>query len=124
LNTWPWPTDSREDRARRVALSYKRLIELALAGQIDDPASALQQLNTKWQKLGQGWVKPADTPLHLDDWLTPAELAELFHVDPQSFSHWARRGHIRAVDRNGKRLYRVGDIVAYSARRGKRRVEG
>ncbi len=121
MNTWPWPNDSREDRARRVAISYRRLIELVLAGETYDLATALEQLDVRWQELGQGWLKPADTPLLEDDWLTPRELAELLHIDSRSISHWARRGHIRAVDRNGTRLYRVGDIVAYSTRRGKRR---
>ena len=80
-----------------MALSYRRLIQLALAGEIDDPASALADLDAKWQELGQGWVNPADTPLRMDDWLPPGELAESFHVDAQSFRHWARRGHIRIL---------------------------
>lgn len=115
---WPWPENGRVDRTRRVATSYRRLLELALAGQIDDPAAALADLDNRWNELGQGWVTPSDQPLYLDDWLTPSELAELFHVDSQSFRHWARRGHISSiVSTDGVRRYRVGDVVEYARRR-------
>jgi excisionase family DNA binding protein len=116
-STWPWPADSREDRARRIALSYRRLIELALTGDIDNPATALADLDTKWQELGQTWITPTQQPLRLDDWLTPAELAELLGIDARSFRDWARRGHIRAITTAGTRRYCVGDIVTYGAKR-------
>lgn len=120
MTKWPWHADTREDRARRVALSYRRLIELALNGQIDDPTTALNSLDAKWQELGQGWVKPSDTPLDMDGWLTPAELADLFHIDPHSFRNWAKRGRIRVMVVHGVRRYCVGDVVSYYAQRGSR----
>lgn len=119
MTKWPWHADTREDRARRVALSYRRLMELALDGQIDNPTKALNDLDTKWQELGQGWVKPADTPLDMDGWLTAAELVELLHLDPHAPRDWARRGRIRVMTIHGVRRYCVGDIVAYAANRSR-----
>jgi hypothetical protein len=120
MTKWPWHADNREDRARRVALSYRRLMELAMNGQIDDPATAFTALDAKWQELGQGWVKPSDAPLDTDDWLTAAELAELLFIDPHSFRNWAQRGRIRVITEYGVRRYCVGDIVSYYAQRGSR----
>ena len=117
IPAWPWPSDSREDRARRVALSYRRLMELALDGQIDDPATAFDALDAKWQELGQHWVKPVEEPLNLDDWLSPTRLAVLFSLDARVFRDWARRGQIRVLDIDGQRRYNVGDVVAYSRKR-------
>jgi hypothetical protein len=124
---WPWSTDTREDKARRVALSYRRLIELALQGQIDDLAIALAALDTKWLELGQGWIKPVGSaPLRLDDWLPPGELSEMFNVDMRAFRDWARRGHIRVMrdpaqyGTPGYTRYCVGDIVSYWRKRSAR----
>lgn len=110
---WPWPNDSREDRARRVALSYRQLVELIAAGRIEDAGESLTRLDAKWSELGQGWVRPTHAPLDTDAWLAPAELAELLHIDARNICHWARRGHIRpAID--GR--YNVGDVIRYGAR--------
>lgn len=118
---WPWPTDSPTDRARRVALSYRRLMELTLAGEISDPAAALVKLDTKWQELGQHWLIPSMVPLDLDEWLPAGEMAELFHVDPRAFRDWHRRGHIRMiVNANHQRCYCVGDVVEYARSRTSR----
>jgi hypothetical protein len=119
---WPWCGDTREDRARRVALSYRRLMEMALAGQIDDPAAAFEQLDSKWLELGQHWLKPGQTPLDLDEWMTPADMAELFSIDPHDLRNWAARGHIRAIiDSSRRHLYCVGDVVEYARQRHVRR---
>jgi hypothetical protein len=116
---WPWPADTREDKARRIAMSYRRLIELALMGQIDDLKTAFDTLDTKWNELGQTWIHPTDSrPLRLDEWLRPGELAELFDIDPHAFRDWARRGHIRVMRNDaGWRIYCVGDIVEYWRKR-------
>jgi hypothetical protein len=109
--TWPWPNDTREQRARRVALAYRAELERTA------PERA-KRLDATWTERGQGWIAPTYTPLRLDDWLTPDELADMFHVPPCSFKDWHRRGHIRVMKMaNNKRLYNVGDIVNYSAAR-------
>jgi hypothetical protein len=121
MQRWPWPTDSREDRARRVALSYRQLVELIISGQLADPGAALRRLDEKWQELAQGWVVPTAAPLDPEAWLSPGELAELFHVDAHSFRNWHQRGHIRRMRRvspgNCDWIYNVGDVISYYARR-------
>lgn len=115
---WPWPRDSREDRAKRVALSYRHLIEDIARGAVADPGAALETLDNRWCDLGAGWVRPTLVPLNTDDWLTEAEAAELFHQAPKTVYAWGRRGQIRvghAAD--GARIYNVGDIVSYQSRR-------
>jgi hypothetical protein len=113
---WPWPGDSREDRAKRVALAYRhRLAEL-------DP-SAAAELDEQWAELGAGWVAPAPAPLDLDAWHSAGEMAELLHIDPQYLRDWARRKHIRVIqDTRKRRLYCVGDVVAYMRKARLRRV--
>ena len=121
---WPWPLDSTTDRARRVALSYRRLMELALAGQIDDPATAFDNLDSKWLELGQHWIKPNEQPLNLDDWLTPGEMAALLCIDARALRDWARRGHLRIIHTStGQRRYNVGDVVSYAQNRRQRRAK-
>lgn len=121
---WPWPRDSREDRAKRVALSYRHLIETIASGGLHDDIAieaALATLDGRWCELGAGWVRPTMAPLDLDDWLTAAEMAELFHQEAKTIYDWGRRGNIRVHGVHGVRRYNVGDIVSYQCERRLRR---
>lgn len=113
--TWPWPRDSREDRAKRVALSYRHLVASVAP-------DALQALDDRWCELGAGWVRPTMAPLDLDDWLTAAEMADLFHQEPKTVYAWGRRGNVRVQLSGGVRRYNVGDVVAYQRERRLRRT--
>jgi hypothetical protein len=118
----PWPTDSREDRARRVALSYRQLAELIIAGRLPDPDAALRRLDEKWQELAQGWVVPTMAPLDPEAWLAPAELAELLYIEARALRDWHRLGHVRRMRHQGESApwrYNVGDVIRYYARQGK-----
>lgn len=118
---WPWHADTREDRAKRIALSYRRLALALAAGEAD--ASALADLDAQWADLGAGWVRPIEQELDLDGWLSAGELAALLCIDPQRFRDWARRGHIRSAVFDGPhRLYCVGDVVAYERNRRLKRI--
>lgn len=118
---WPWPRDSREDRAKRVALSYRHLVETWTPGDID-LGVALAALDDRWCDLGAGWVRPIDGPLDLDEWLTDAEMGELFHQAPKTVYAWAHRGRIRfRLCNDGVRRYNVGDVVDYQRSRRLRR---
>jgi hypothetical protein len=103
-------------RAKRVALAYRhRLAELA--------PEAAAELDVYWAELGAGWVQPAHTALDLDAWHTAGDMAELLHIDPQYLRDWARRKHIRVIqDTRKRRLYCVGDVVAYMRKARLRRV--
>lgn len=119
--TWPWPRDSREDRAKRIALSYRHLVEAIVRTEVDDVGGALACLDDRWCELGAGWVRPSTLPLRLDDWLTSSEMAELFHQAPATVREWGRRGNVRVEMIDGARRYNVGDVVAYQRTRRLRR---
>lgn len=114
---WPWPGDSREDRARRIALSYRHLAQTLDAG-----LTAL--LDATWRERGEGWVLPAHDPLRIDDWLTAPAMAALFHKDAKTIYDWGRRHNIRVMIVNGQRHYCVGDVVAYESSIRARRAKG
>jgi len=117
---WPWPRDSREDRAKRVALSYRHLVETF--GRIHpEITAALRELDDQWCRYGAGWVRPTLAPLDLDAWLTEVEMAELFHQEPKTVYAWGRRGNVRVQVIDGRRRYNVGDVVAYQRTRRLRR---
>lgn len=122
--TWPWPRDSREDRAKRVALSYRHLVETIASGELSDDIAintALRTLDDRWCDLGAGWVRPTLAPLDLDAWLTAAQMAKLFHQDPHTIYDWGRLGRLRVSIQGGVRRYNVGDVVAYQQQRRLRR---
>lgn len=114
---WPWPNDTREDRAKRIALSYRALIVNLFGGEHPE----LQALDERWVKHGAGWVRPSLQPLRLDDWLTAGEMADLFSNDPRVYRDWARRGWIRVMVDGNKRRYCVADVVEYSKSRHRRK---
>ena len=39
--SWPWPEDTREDRAKRIALSYRELLSRIARGEQDDTGQLL-----------------------------------------------------------------------------------
>ena len=119
--TWPWPRDSREDRAKRVALSYRHLVEAIGRGDVDDVEVALDGLDDRWEHYGAGWVRPTSEPLRLDDWLTSAEMGALFHQASATVREWGRRKNIRVEMIDGTRRYNVGDVVTYQRTRRLRR---
>jgi hypothetical protein len=112
---WPWPGDSREDQAKRVALSYRARLLMA------DPV-ATADLDGHWTEHGAHWVQPASAPLDLDEWLSPAEMADTLHIEPRCLRDWARRNKIRVLDDRGVRKYCVGDVVEYMRQTRLRRV--
>jgi hypothetical protein len=120
---WPWPGDSREDRARRVAISYREFIYLVFTGVITaDPLSSLRDLDDRWMGLGQTWIKPSESPLRLDDWLTAESMGDLLSIPAKWVYNWGMRGQIRVSRLDGRNVYNVGDVVEYErSRRVKRK---
>lgn len=118
---WPWPGDSREDRAKRVAISYRELIHGILSGKFLSPLDALCDLDDSWRKLQQLWVFPSNQPLRVHDWHTAPEMSELIGVPVGSIYMWAKRNHIRSKTIEGKLRFNVGDCIEYEAKRRNRR---
>lgn len=118
---WPWP-DNQVDRARRIALSYRQLIEMALDGKIDDPRAALDLVDAKWDNLGESWVTPTQPPIDPDAWLTPAEIADQLHITARSLRDMHRAGHVNRIECNGRQYrYLVGDVIRYEDNRRRQR---
>lgn len=95
IKPWPWRGDTAEDRAKRIALSYRQLVFDISQGRCFDPAGELHRLDAKWAEHGQYWPCPGMVPIdENDDWYIAADLAHLIHKTPADIYRWARRGKI------------------------------
>jgi hypothetical protein len=71
------------------------------------------QLDRTFVSWGERWVVPQLTMFDLDDWLTPAEAAELGGVDTATVRMWRARGRLDGhLNSNGDWRYRAGDVIA------------
>lgn len=117
---WRWPGDSPEDKAKRVALSYR-----ALAEKLDPLLVA--ELDRQWQEEGVFWTVPQIAPPDPDDMLTVAEVAAQTHKSEAAVRMWAsrRRSGSDGVPtvRDGDNVVRMrwGDVLTYMARQRQRR---
>lgn len=128
---WRWPGDSREEKFKRVALSYRRLVEDIIAGKVNDPARALADRDRHWQSYGQLWVVSSPAPVDQEAWLTAADLVihlgHLVTLNEQQVRQWAyrRRKGGDGIDElpgtDGKPRYNVADVLEYLARQRTRR---
>lgn len=123
---WPYPGDSREDKAKRVAISYRQLVFDISQGRCDDPAGDLHRLDRQWAEYGIRWPNPPAQPLSesdLDEWMNAADLANLIHRAPADIYRWARRGNIRQrVSADGSPEYSVESVVEYQRQQRQRRA--
>ncbi|AMQ67041.1 MULTISPECIES: hypothetical protein [Mycolicibacterium] len=121
---WRFPGDTAEDKAKRVALSYRRLAE-----QMNPDAVA--NLDRQWQDQGVYWTVPSDEPIDHDAWLTAADmvlhLKHLVTLNEQQIRQMAYRkrkgrdGIIEEPGADGRPRYNVGDLLAYLTRQRTRR---
>jgi hypothetical protein len=121
---WPWLGDSREDKARRVADSYRDLVRRIAQGQCDDPAGECHRLDQTWIARGIDWLNPnRDKPLDPDEWMTAPDLAALIGRPRKDIYNWARLGHIQQrCGPDGAPEYLAGSVVQYHARLRHRRA--
>ncbi len=128
---WRWPGDSREEKVKRVALSYRSLLEDVIAGKIDNPEQALADRDRFWQDYGQLWVVSSPAPVDTDAWLSATDLvihlAHLVTLNEQQVRQWAYRkrkgkdGIDEDMANDGKPRYNVGDVLTYLKRQRTRR---
>lgn len=112
--TWPWPEDSREDRAKRVARSYRDLLRRIAQGDTEDPAGELHRLDTHWQDRGINWLDPDRSPLDTTSWMTAPDLAHYLHRPRRDIYNWARLGHIeQRAGPDGGPEYSVASVIGY-----------
>lgn len=123
---WPHPGDSREDKAKRVALSYRQLVFDISQGHCDDPAGELYRLDRQWAEYGIHWPRPPAQLLDdtdLNDWLNAADLAHLMHRTPADIYRWARRDKIeQRPSADGSPEYSVASAVKYEREQRQRRT--
>lgn len=123
--TWPWPGDTREDKAKRVALSAIHLADRLAHQQILDPVAAIERFHQEWQSLGVGWTRPTNSPLDLDDWQPAPVVADLLGRTTWDIYNWAaRHSHqIRTGTRSdGVAIFNVGDVAKFIAEGWRKRA--
>lgn len=119
---YPWPEDSREERAQRVAHSYRDLVQRIAQGECDDPAGDLHRLDQHWHGYGVHWHTPSDRPLDPDEWLSATDMAHLIHRSRRDIYNWAARGNIeQRVSADGSPEYSVASVIAYQRKLVQRR---
>lgn len=123
VTPWPWPGDSREDRAKRVALSYRQLVFDITQGACHDPSGELYRLDEHWASLGVHWPRPNPIPVDVDEWLSAADLAHLTDRAPADVYRWARRGCIQQrAGADGAPEYLLRSALEYQRQQRERRT--
>ncbi|WP_396902733.1 hypothetical protein [Mycolicibacterium sp.] len=119
---WPPPGWSQQDCDRMVGITYRNLCEQIADGHVDNPATALADLDRLWQGRSTYWMTPTLAMPDDDDWLTDREVAQWVGCRPASVRMWAtraRQGGDGVIPVNGR--YRWGDVQAYRQRMNQRR---
>lgn len=119
VKPWPWKGDTAEDRAKRIALSYRQLVFDISQGRCFDPAGDLHRLDAQWAEYGQFWPCPGLVPVdEHDDWYTAADLAHLLSKAPTDIYRWARQGKIQQrTSAEGWPEYSLTSAKAYMQKR-------
>lgn len=116
VEPYPWPDDTPEMAARRIARMYRALIRAIAKGQCDDPAGDLHRLDTQIQRWGIHWHNDSDhrPPLDPDEWMTAPDLAAAIHRTRKHIYNWARLGHIeQRCGPDGTPEYLVATVIQY-----------
>jgi len=112
---WPWPEDSREDRAKRIAGTYRGLVQRIAQGLCEDPAVDLDRLDQHWCDLGAFWVMPPQAEINEQDWVDVRTAAHYADRSEQTIRVWAHRDLIDAREgADGAPEYRVASLIEYA----------
>lgn len=122
MKPWPWSGDTREDKAKRIAQSYRQLAVDIINGEIPNPPTALTKLDQRWLEHGAFWAVPSQDPYDPTQWVHAVDAAHYADVEPGTIRKWAERGHIRVDhDHNGAPIYNIGDLRANEVRQRQER---
>lgn len=105
---WPWPGDSPLARARKVAQAYREHLHTAnptVCAALDDTMTAY----------GEPWVVPQVITATDDQWLTPAQAADMLGMSVDSVGQLRRRGRLTGRKTRQGWRYRTADIRALAA---------
>lgn len=121
--------ESREDRNKRIAIEAIALATNAIALLRDANSGIhrdhtmpedLEAFHKRWETRTPPvtWTRPGQLALDPDEWCTANELGAYLDKDPATIRRWHYRGHISSIGASdGTPLYRVGEVVAYEAKR-------
>lgn len=109
MNEWPYPGDSPNARIRRVAHAYRATLEMYAP-------LACRELDTRMRNMGQHWVVPHAITVEPDQWLTPAQAADLMCVEVDAIRQLRRRGVITGRRVDNRWQYQVREIENAFAR--------
>jgi hypothetical protein len=116
-NPWPWPIDTPLDRARKVAVMYRRHLRTAAPGvcaSVDDTA----------RQFGETWMLEKEDIVEPGQELTTAQAAELVRVPIRRIREWSCTTHPedrtkpllpRFKMRGRERTYLAEDVLAAAA---------
>lgn len=123
IKPWPWRGDDAEDKAKRIALSYRQLVFDISRGRCADPAGELHRLDEHWAAHGHYWPRPGVIPVDAEEWLCAADLAHLIDKAPTDIYRWARRGKIeQRVSADGCPEYSLASAREYLLQRRHKRA--
>lgn len=102
---WPFPGDLPLARARRVAIAYRFQLEKL------DP-DICHDLDKQFEAWGQSWMVPKYVTYDLDDWLEPAQAAEVALTSTANLRRLRLAGRLhgrRGAD--GKWRYQAREVL-------------
>lgn len=112
---WKYSGDSREDRAKRVAESYRALALRIAHENVENPGYEVYRLDQAWMDNGCNWIVPTHAPLDLEGWLSAKDLAHMIGRAQRDIYDWHRRGHLeQRIEADGSPVYSVASAVAYN----------
>lgn len=110
MASWPWPRDTRIDKLKRIVDSYRtRLQEV-------DPLGCMV-IDGRMREFGEQWISSEEV-VNVNEHATVEEIYNQFGpgFEPHNIHMWAHE-HPDKIPKQGKRngrtLFRVGDILAY-----------
>lgn len=120
---WPWPEDSREDRAKRIAQTYRGILWRITQGLCEDPAGELYRMDQHWIDLGAFWVAPQEPP-DPESWVDVRTASHYADRSEQTIRVWAHRRLIQArTGEDGAPEYLVASLRECAEDQRKRRAE-
>lgn len=94
---WPWPGDTALTRARRIAASYRAVLE-------DIAPDICHQLDQQMITMGVDWIVPRVVAWSEDDWMSAEQVAQYAGVSLATVYSWRHRGMPSLVTNEGIRF--------------------
>lgn len=114
---WPYPGDMAADRAKRIAIAYRRELEKV------DP-DACQLLDDQFANMAESWMLPTLALHDPDDWVRIEEAALMVGRGTSAIHKWIQRKLLPSLkDDAGRSIVRVGDVLDVAAQFRRKRSE-